>query len=347
MSPITAPAPLAPRTRVVRYSGSPGSSAPPGQARCRTCHRAFVPLVGRPARTNAMRPCRVARRQVVAAEAAEPARRGAASRATTPTWRRAEPARGRPCPTRACHRACPGGAFDPGVDPRGAKARTTGLGCRAPAMANGRCPAGQARGQAPHGGGSTGPRTPEGLARLAAARTKHGGHGAAWRAMHRYQRTVIARSRVLAAAFRLGAHLPPDMAARMALAANELAPPRHPSRGPAAMDEGTPGSSAERGGLGRDGRFVARSRPALRGRMLEREAARSEAAMLAPWRAGIAWARVAERAAGDAAHGQGSTLSLPPGTCPGGGRCGRTGWLPGRGLSRGRGRGPQNPDKTL
>jgi hypothetical protein len=28
--------------------------------------------------------------------------------------------------------------------------------------------------------------------------------------------------------------------------------------------------------------------------MLEREAARGEAAMLAPWRAGIAWARVAE-----------------------------------------------------
>ena len=24
---------------------------------------------------------------------------------------------GRPCPTRACHRACPGGALDPGVDP--------------------------------------------------------------------------------------------------------------------------------------------------------------------------------------------------------------------------------------
>jgi hypothetical protein len=49
----------------------------------------------------------------------------------------------------------------------------------------------------------------------------------------------------------------------------------------------------ERGSLGRDarGRVVTRARPVLRGRMLEREAARSEAAMLAPWRAGIAWAR--------------------------------------------------------
>src|SRR5208282_3786698 len=56
---------------------------------------------------------------------------------------------------------------NPNLAPRcGAKARTTGCACRAPAMANGRCWS--------HGGKSTGPRTPEGLANLAAANTAHG-----------------------------------------------------------------------------------------------------------------------------------------------------------------------------
>ncbi len=202
-----------------------------------------------------------------------------------------------------------------GLDLRGARARTTGLGCRAPAMANGRCRM--------HGGRSTGPRTPEGLARLAAAHTKHGNDGAAWRAVNRYQRTVIVRSRLLAGAYGLGPHLPPDIAARMALGANELAPPPHYSRGPVVLPEtGALGHDpvAERGSLGRDarGRFVARARPALRGRMVEREAARSEAAMLAPWRAGIAWARAAERAVLAAARGQNAMLSQPPGARPGG-----------------------------
>jgi ribosomal protein L32 len=42
--------------------------------------------------------------------------------------------------------------------------------CRSPAMRNGRCRM--------HGGLSTGPTSPEGLARIVAARTVHGGYGA-------------------------------------------------------------------------------------------------------------------------------------------------------------------------
>ena len=48
--------------------------------------------------------------------------------------------------------------------------------CKSPAMPNGRCRM--------HGGASTGPRTAEGLARVAAARTKHGGRSAEMRALH-------------------------------------------------------------------------------------------------------------------------------------------------------------------
>jgi hypothetical protein len=51
----------------------------------------------------------------------------------------------------------------------GARTRAGGL-CRQPAMPNGRCRM--------HGGCSTGPKTAEGLARLRAARTIHGGRGA-------------------------------------------------------------------------------------------------------------------------------------------------------------------------
>jgi hypothetical protein len=95
----------------------------------------------------------------------------------------------------------------------------------------------------------------------------------------------------------------------------------------------------ERGSLGRDarGRVVTRARPVLRGRMLEREAARSEAAMLPPWRAGIAWARVAERAGLDVVRGQNAVLRVPPAACPGGqtergdGVDARSGSVPGRG----------------
>jgi len=47
----------------------------------------------------------------------------------------------------------------------------SGAKCRSPAMPNGCCRM--------HGGGSTGPRTAEGLARLRVARTIHGGRSAA------------------------------------------------------------------------------------------------------------------------------------------------------------------------
>jgi ribosomal protein L32 len=54
----------------------------------------------------------------------------------------------------------------------GARTRA-GTSCRSPAMCNGRCRM--------HGGTSTGPVSPEGLARLAQARTLHGGYGAEMR----------------------------------------------------------------------------------------------------------------------------------------------------------------------
>jgi len=61
--------------------------------------------------------------------------------------------------------------------------------CRAPAMANGRCRM--------HGGASTGPRTPEGLARLRAARTRHGGYDAEHRRLCQEKNAFIACSRAL------------------------------------------------------------------------------------------------------------------------------------------------------
>src|SRR5207245_7923734 len=59
---------------------------------------------------------------------------------------------------------------DPNTAPRcGAKTRR-GTACQAPAMHNGRCRM--------HGGKSTGPRTPDGLARSRRARWKHGRYSA-------------------------------------------------------------------------------------------------------------------------------------------------------------------------
>lgn len=51
----------------------------------------------------------------------------------------------------------------------GARTRS-GAPCQGPAMPNGRCRM--------HGGASTGPRTAEGLARMRAAKTKHGRYAA-------------------------------------------------------------------------------------------------------------------------------------------------------------------------
>ena len=67
---------------------------------------------------------------------------------------------------------------DPSTAPRcGAKTRR-GKECQAPAMRNGRCRM--------HGGSSTGPRTPEGLARSRRARWKHGLYSAEAKAEARF-----------------------------------------------------------------------------------------------------------------------------------------------------------------
>ena len=63
--------------------------------------------------------------------------------------------------------------------------------CGQPAMRNGRCRL--------HGGLSTGPRTPEGLARCRRARWRHGGRSAQVRALLREARTHLRRARALRA----------------------------------------------------------------------------------------------------------------------------------------------------
>jgi hypothetical protein len=135
---------------------------------------------------------------------------------------------------------------NPNLAPRcGAKTRA-GLACRAPAMGNGRRPAGQARGQAPHGGRSTGPRNAAGLAKLAAAHTTHGRYGGAAWARDRYHRTLIARTRLDRAAVWFRAYLPSDTATRLARWVHELAPPRAPHRRRSRRTRGPPGPAAHR-----------------------------------------------------------------------------------------------------
>jgi hypothetical protein len=177
-----------------------------------------------------------------------------------------------------------------------------------------------ARGQAPHGGRSTGPRTPEGMARMIAANTTHGMcgmAGAPQRAQQRYVRTLAARIRLTCAAVRLRAYLPPEMAARLGQNPPELRAPMHPSQvafaGQAATKprDGLPpghapgvsagvGSPASETGAGRTGLA---GEPALQGREAERLAARAEAAARAPWNAAIAFARAAKRALRGASAG--------------------------------------------
>jgi hypothetical protein len=70
-----------------------------------------------------------------------------------------------------------------------ARARS-GTQCRSPAMPNGCCRM--------HGGLSTGPRTREGLERLRAARTIHGGRGAEAFHFRQMLRTLRAETRRLA-----------------------------------------------------------------------------------------------------------------------------------------------------
>jgi hypothetical protein len=64
----------------------------------------------------------------------------------------------------------------------GAKTRA-GTPCRSAAMPNGRCWM--------HGGPSTGPRTPEGIERIRASRTKHGRYSQASVARRREARAII------------------------------------------------------------------------------------------------------------------------------------------------------------
>lgn len=174
---------------------------------------------------------------------------------------------------------------DPNLAPRcGAKARTTGCACRAPAMKNGRCRL--------HGGKSTGPRTAVGMARMAAAHTTHGRYsagGAAERADRLYMRTMVARSRLLFAATRHQAHLPPAMATRLDDDPAELRSPKHPSQ--VAFEASAGSTPCNVSGGGGAGRAMPNWRAAWRA------AAVAEAAAQAPWKAAIAFARAAKRAA--------------------------------------------------
>jgi hypothetical protein len=96
--------------------------------------------------------------------------------------------------------------------------------CRAPAIhGNLRC--------GMHGGRSTGPRTAEGRARVAAARTIHGRYGAELRAFNRHHVTFLRRSPVRMYAVLHSDRLPPDLAARMHRIAPELLWPPRPTRG--------------------------------------------------------------------------------------------------------------------
>jgi len=205
---------------------------------------------------------------------------------------------------------------NPNLAPRcGAKRRSTGCACRAPAMTNGRCRF--------HGGKSTGPRTPEGMARMAAAHTTHGRHsasGAPRRAAHRYLRTMIERARLLETATLLQEHLPPRMAARLDRDPPELRAPKHPSQ--VAFESATrstscnvrPGNAGGARMAGRSPRqasgdvgpaIAANTRPAMavktplmpRWQDTERATALAEQAAQAPWKAAIAFARAAKRAA--------------------------------------------------
>lgn len=70
-----------------------------------------------------------------------------------------------------------------------ARTKQTGKPCKAPAMANGRCRL--------HGGKSTGPRTPEGLARSRRANWKHGWYSAEAKAERRRIQKLLRESRAL------------------------------------------------------------------------------------------------------------------------------------------------------
>jgi hypothetical protein len=231
---------------------------------------------------------------------------------------------------------------NPNLAPRcGARAKRTGCACRAPAMANGRCRM--------HGGKSTGPRTPEGLARIAAARTTHGayaqtGHDGELRASSQRGGILLRRLRLKVAVLNHLPWLPAVFVARFrADDTPELnAVPMHRTSLGYAPVAATPGSSVPPGQDARwqalvghapcnrrrdaRGRFARAPQPVLRGRKAELAQARAEVAALAPWKAAVARARkikrlmrLRERAALLGNRGQDPVKRLPEGACAGGG----------------------------
>jgi len=126
-----------------------------------------------------------------------------------------------------------------------------------------------------HGGRSTGPRTAEGRARIAVARTTHGGYGADTRAFNRHHFTFLRRSRLRLDAVLHCDGLPPDLAARMAPIAPELSLPPRPTRG------------------------ITRAE--------DRALLRAETEALAPWKQALALARKAR-------HPDRATRAAPSGT---------------------------------
>jgi hypothetical protein len=85
------------------------------------------------------------------------------------------------------------------------------------------------------------------MARMIAAHTTHGGSTAAKRAMQRYVSTLAARMRLFGAALRLRAHLPAEMAARLALGPAELKAPPRPIQGAFAANESPTTSNVRNG----------------------------------------------------------------------------------------------------
>ena len=147
---------------------------------------------------------------------------------------------------------------NPNLAPRcGAKTRA-GLACQAPGMANGRCRI--------HGGASTGPRTPKGLASLAAAHTTGGTYAAANWIRDRYSRVLACRIRLFCAAKLLRAYLPPALAARLATTPPEFMPPVHYSN---TLNSEITTKTLWSGGRDHWGPSTARSRPGPPGRAEE------------------------------------------------------------------------------
>ena len=178
----------------------------------------------------------------------------------------------------------------PNLAPRcGAKNRA-GNPCCAPAMANGRCQM--------HGGKCTGPRTPEGKAAFKATHTRHGRTTTPQRAANLYARTLVVRGRLTREAHRLAAHLPPDIAARLAQGPIELWPPVHLSNQPYVTNPESAWRSAESLPAAARSRTAAKrsATPTPHGLAAERLAARAEKAAMAPWRHAIAAARATKRA---------------------------------------------------